>query len=119
LPADGYGILQSVLAKLLLKLTDSACHTCETRPERWFDKLTTLSLSKGVEGAGIQLAPPSRGEVWRVSGFPLPDQVEDKPPGPLAGFRGNDKLWYVPIKTTLIRVFALKTGSLSKKNTMI
>jgi hypothetical protein len=108
LPADGYGILQSVLAKLLLKLTDSACHTCETRLERWFDKLTTLSLSKGVEGAGIQLAPPSRGEVWRVSGFPLPDQVEDK-------FRGNDKLCCVLIKITLVWIFALKTGSLSKK----
>jgi hypothetical protein len=30
------------------------------------------------------------------------------------GFRGNDKLWYVPIKTTLIWVFGLKTVSLNK-----
>ncbi len=53
-----------------LKLTGSPCHTCESRYP----------------------------VVYRVSGFPLPDQVEDK-------FRGNDTLCYIPVAQRLIVPF--------------
>ena len=51
----------------------------------------------------------SRNPETVSTGFPLPDQVEGKHPGPLAGFRGNDKAHRRNSRTSKIARLAAKT----------